>query len=432
MADAQRFALVILDGLADRPHPETGGLSPVEAAPTPNLDRLLARGRMGQVIVVGPGIAPESDAGVFALLGYDPVRDSPGRGVLEAEGAGVTLATGDVALRLNFATADSAGTIVDSRVGRSLETAEARDLARALTDADLLRDLRIRAEVRATVGHRGILWLHPDDGGRLSPEVSNSDPFYEREGGLSKARRPERPAVREVRALEDSESARRTAEAVNRFVERAPLLLAGQPANERRARSGQPLANALLLRNAGGVPERPPPSFEAKYGMDGAAITEMPVERGIARVLGLADVHVGPMGADREAALAERARVTLDALREHPFVYVHLKGPDEPGHDGRAAAKRDIVSLIDRAFFGPFVQGADWARTRLAVTADHATPAILRAHSDDPVPLLLVGAEVPADERATHAKFGESAAAHGGLGTRRSSEVLPLLLGRAE
>ena len=121
-----RAVLVVLDGLGDRPHPQTGGLSPVEAASTPHLDALATRGQVGEIVVVGPGIAPESDAGVFALLGYDPVKDSPGRGVLEALGVEVPLGPGDVALRLNFATAEGDGTIVDSRVGRSLSTSEAR------------------------------------------------------------------------------------------------------------------------------------------------------------------------------------------------------------------------------------------------------------------------------------------------------------------
>jgi hypothetical protein len=118
-------ALIVLDGLGDRPHPATEQKSPVEAAATPNLDRLAVRGMLGNVTVVGPGVAPESDAGVFALLGYDPVHDSPGRGVLEALGVEVPLEVGDVALRLNFATVDGDGTVLDSRVGRSLGTNEA-------------------------------------------------------------------------------------------------------------------------------------------------------------------------------------------------------------------------------------------------------------------------------------------------------------------
>jgi 2,3-bisphosphoglycerate-independent phosphoglycerate mutase len=432
VAESRRsYALIVLDGLGDRPHPDTGGVSPIEAAATPNLDRLVARGQLGQVVVVGPNIAPESDAGVLALLGYDPVTDSPGRGVLEALGVEVPLSPGDIALRLNFATADGDGTVLDSRVGRSLSTAEAQDLAREVTAANLLADLGVRAEVRATVGHRGVLWLHPETGGPLSPNISNSDPFYERVGGMGHARRPEHPRILSVAALDTTPEAARTAEAVNVFLERATSVLAGHRVNARRAMSGKKIGNAFLLRNAGALPSKPPRPFVERHGLPGAALTEMPVERGIARLLGLTDEYVGPMGPDRDAGYQERARRTRELLARHRFVYVHLKGPDEPGHDGDARRKREIVESIDRSFFGPFVVGLDLDRVRLAVTADHATPSILKGHSDDPVPLLLAGAGVlSAPSDLGPLKFCESAAARGTLGTRKGSDVLELLLHR--
>lgn len=425
-AERPALALVILDGLGDRPHPSTSGQSPVEAAGTPHLDRLAASGAMGRVLVVGEGIAPESDAGVYALLGFDPVTDSPGRGVLEALGVEVPLAPGDVALRLNFATSDGAGAILDSRVGRSLGTEEARALATALTRADLLADRGIQAEVRATVGHRGVLWLHPRTGGPLEPEVSNADPFYERVGGMGRARSVEAPRVLTVEPLAATDGARRTAEAINVFLERASAQLAGEPTNARRALRGRKVANALLVRNAGSVTREGGVSFVDRHGFGGAAVTEMPVERGIARRLGLADLYVGPMGADVDAALAERARVTREALTRFPFVYVHLKGPDEPGHDGDAVRKKEVVEALDRSFFGPFLDGLDLARTRIAVTADHATPCVLKGHADDPVPLLLAGAGV-APTPGPAPKFGERAAALGRLGTVRGRELLDLL-----
>ncbi|MCI4323953.1 MAG: alkaline phosphatase family protein [Thermoplasmata archaeon] len=421
-------ALIILDGLSDSIAAGAPSPTPLEAAHTPNLDRLAGIGQLGHVVVVGPGIAPESDAGVLALLGYDPIRDSPGRGVLEAMGSGVDLAPGDVALRLNFATIDGEGTIVDSRVGRNLSTREASELARTLTSADLLAADGIRAEVRSTVGHRGILWLHPASGGPLSPEISNSDPFYDRVGGLGSARANATPRVREAEPLAAAPAARRTAEAVNRFLAAAGGVLAGHPVNARRALAGQPIANALLVRNAGALPTHPPQPFAERYGRRGAALTEMPVERGIARLLGLRDEHVGPMGRDREAALRERAQIARRLLAEEPFVYVHLKGPDEPGHDGDAAGKQAIIEAIDRAFFGPFLDGLDLSLVRLAVTADHATPAAKKGHSDDPVPLLLVRARLaPASPGAS--RFDERRAAEGSLGARRGGDVLPLLFG---
>ncbi|HTP53717.1 MAG TPA: alkaline phosphatase family protein [Thermoplasmata archaeon] len=419
--------LVVLDGLADRPHPETGNRSPVEAASTPNLDRLARTGRLGDAIVVGPGIAPESDAGVFALLGYDPSADSPGRGVLEALGVDLPLAPGDIALRLNFATTDGTGTIVDSRVGRSLGTAESRDLAASLTAADLLADLGVRAEVRATVGHRGVLWLHPVRDGPLSPAISNADPFYDKVGGMGQARRPDAPTIRPVLPLEPTPAALRSAEAVNRFLAAAAPILAGHRVNARRAMAGKKVANAILVRNAGALPTAPLRSFRSRYGVDGGAVTEMPVERGIARTLGLEDRYLGPMTGDRDLGYAERARAVREMAARLPFVYVHLKGPDEPGHDGDAPAKQAIVESIDRAFFGPFLDGLDLGRTRILVTADHATPCILKGHSDDPVPLLYNGSGVGADPSPPALKFGETAAAHGSLGHRRGTDALRLL-----
>jgi len=422
-------ALIVLDGLGDRPHPDTGGHSPAEAAATPHLDGLARRGRMGRVVLIGPGIAPESDAGVLALLGLDPARDSPGRGVLEALGIGIDLGPGDVALRLNFATSDGEGRIVDSRVGRSLSSRESGELARVLTSADLLGDRGVRAEVRATVGHRGVLWLHPVDGSTLSSEISNSDPFYERVGGLGRARAVPDPRPLPVRPLRDSADATRTADLVELFLERAAPLLVGQVVNARRALSGKPIANALLLRHAGALAASGVRSFEERTGLRGAALTEMPVERGIARWLGLYDEHVGPMGPDRDASLKERARRTRELLERFEFVYAHLKGPDEPGHDGRAVAKKEVIEALDRAFFGPFLDGLDLDQVRLAVTADHATPCVLKGHSDDPVPLVLAGASI-APERPgdTSTKFGEGAAARGALGELRGVDVLPLLL----
>lgn len=418
--------LVVLDGLGDRPSPQTRGISPVEAASTRHLDALAARGQTGELTVVGPGIAPESDAGVFALLGYDPVRDSPGRGVLEALGCGLELAPEDVALRLNFATVDGSGEVLDARVGRSLSTAEAAELARALTGARLLSDEGIDAEVRSTVGHRGVLRLHPTRGGVLSPNVSNADPFYEKLGGMGRALKPERPKILEVRPLDDRAETARTADAINAFLARAAPLLAGHSVNARRAMGGRRVGNGILLRNAGALVPGTPVTFEAKHGRTGASLTEMPVERGIAKVLGLADRFVGPMTGDRDVGYRERARAVLDLAATYPFVYVHLKGPDEPAHDGDAVRKKAVVEAIDRSFFGPLLERLDLSRVRLCVTADHATPCVLGAHSDDPVPWVLAGAGVPPRRTTVPWKFGARPPAPG-IALGRASQVLPFL-----
>src|SRR3954451_13312468 len=123
-----RLLYVCLDGLGDDPIPEFGGETPLEAAETPFLDSLARRGRTGNVITVARGVAPESDIGVFGILGYDPREEHPGRGVLEALGIGMDVRDGDLAYRINFATG-AWPEIADRRVGRNLTSEEPHALA---------------------------------------------------------------------------------------------------------------------------------------------------------------------------------------------------------------------------------------------------------------------------------------------------------------
>lgn len=410
-------ALIVLDGLGDRPHPDLEGRTPLEAARTPHLDALASLGTLGTVVTVGPGIAPESDAGVLGLLGYDPRTDSPGRGVLEAEGVGLRVRPGEVAFRFNFATVGPENVVRDARVGRSLSTAEATELAEALTRADLLGKEDVEARVIATVGHRGVVRLSSRPGGTLSPEVSNTDPFYEKVGGLGHAVKPARPQIRTVRPLDNTPEARRTADLVNRFVDRVPGVLRDHPVNVARRAKGALEANHLLLRDAGTAPKGLR-TFRDRWDLGGAALTEMPVERGLAKLLELEDVFVGPVDpAHRAEGYRARAERCRELLQRQPFLYVHLKGPDEPGHDGDAPRKKEIVDALDEHFFGPFLEGLDLRRCRLLITADHATPCILKGHSDDPVPVLLVGGKDLFDPSRPGAprSFSEATCAEGPL-----------------
>jgi len=154
----------------------------------------------------------------------------------------------------------------------------------------------------------------------------------------------------------------------------------------------------------------------------------MPVERGIARYLGMGVVEV-PHSASATRAEIYRgwARRAVEVLPQYDGLYLHLKGPDEPGHDGDAEAKRRVIEEIDEYFFGTLLPAVDLPTTLIAVTADHATPCELRGHSADPVPLLVAGAGTPADHAG---RFTEADAARGALGHLRGIDILPLLVGR--
>jgi 2,3-bisphosphoglycerate-independent phosphoglycerate mutase len=420
-----KLLYVCLDGLGDDPIPEFDWMTPLEAATTPNLDRLAAMGRTGTVLTVGPGIAPESDIGVFGILGYDPQEEHPGRGVLEAMGSGMDMADGDLAYRINFATAEWP-TIIDRRVGRDLTSEEADALA-----AEVNRGLTLPGatfDLRATVEHRGALVIRTHGEGALSANVTNTDPAYRKEGSLGVALESFEMKVAECAPLDDLEASARSASLTNAFVEGSAKLLDSSEVNSARRARGQLPANLILTRDGGDRSPRLEP-IEARFGLAWGCFVEMPVERGIALALNMEAVDAPRLdpkgfGVEAENCYAAWAGLAAEALREFQALYVHLKGPDVPAHDGRALDKRDVISAIDAAFIGPVMGGLDPARTVVGVTADHATSCVRRAHTDDPVPLLVAGAGVAPDGSAS---FGERACAVGSIGLLTGPQILPRL-----
>jgi 2,3-bisphosphoglycerate-independent phosphoglycerate mutase len=412
---------VCLDGLADDPIPGFDGRTPLEAAETPALDALANRGRTGMVLTVGPGIAPESDIGVFGILGYDPREEHPGRGVLEALGIGMEFRDGDLAYRVNFATADGRE-IVDRRVGRDLSSDEAHRLADEVNERVALPGATFA--LRATVEHRGALVIHADE--PLSAEVSNTDPAYRREGNLGVALETFDPVVETAEALEDTEAARRAADLTNAFVGGSAAILDASEINAARRAAGRLPANVILTRDGG---NRTPKleAIEARFGLRWGCFVEMPVERGIALALGMEAVDAPALGARgfgdvTEDAYAAWADLALEAIGEFQALYIHIKGPDVPAHDGRAEDKRSVITAIDRAFFVHLLGGLDITRTLVAVTADHATSCLRRAHTADPVPLVVAGGPVDPDGSPA---FGETACSQGSLGLLRGVQILP-------
>jgi 2,3-bisphosphoglycerate-independent phosphoglycerate mutase len=416
---AGQLLYVCLDGLGDEPHPDLDHRTPLEAAATPVLDGLATRGRQGLVHTVGPDIAPESDIAVFAILGYDPREEHPGRGVLEAIGSGMEFRDGDLAHRINFAT-EEGGRIVDRRVGRDLPSEEARALA-----DEVNRTVRLPGatfDLRATVEHRGAVVIRAE--GPLSAAVGNTDPAYAKQGSLGVALERFEDRVTESVALEDTPEAREGAELTNAFVREAARVLDGSEVNARRRAEGRMPANLILTRDAGAHLPHPVPIRE-RFGPSWGCFVEMPVERGIAMVLGMGEV-AAPSPPDPEERYGAWAGLAAEALGGYEAVYVHIKGPDIPAHDGRATDKRDICEIIDRAFFAEVLPRLDPARTVIAVTADHATSCLRKAHTADPVPLLVAGGGAAPDGTEV---FGERAAGDGAIGTIAGVDIVPRLVG---
>ena len=419
-----KLLYVCLDGLGDDPIPEFDGRTPLEAAATPALDDLARRGRTGVVTTVGEGIAPESDIAVFAILGYDPREEHPGRGVVEAVGSDMAFSDGDLAYRVNFATAEGSR-IIDRRVERDLSSEESQALAGEVNRKLSLPNARFHLE--ATVEHRGVLVLHADDG-PLSAEISNTDPAYRKDGSLGVALETFEPEVARCEPLDDTDAAHRAADLTNSFVEGAARILDASEVNDERRHAGKLAGNLILTRDGGDhLPELQP--IRERFGPAWGCFVEMPVERGIAKMLGMIPVAAPRLEIDApmEVAVGQYAgwaHLAAEALAGFDALYIHIKGPDVPAHDGRAGDKRDVITAIDAGFFSEVLSALDGGRTIIAVTADHSTSCVRMAHTAEPVPLVVSGGPVRPDGSES---FGERACASGSLGSLRGVGILPRL-----
>ncbi|MEM1530566.1 MAG: alkaline phosphatase family protein [Candidatus Bathyarchaeia archaeon] len=419
-----KLIYVVIDGMGDLPIEELSGKTPLEYAETPNMDFLASIGRLGLMYTVGRGIAPESDVAVISILGYDPYKYHVGRGPLEAYGSGLNMRDGDLALRCNFATLGPSRLIIDRRAGRNLTTEEASKLAEAVNKLVRLESYPADFEFKNTIGHRGVLVIR-SKAAPLSGKISNTDPAYERVAGLGVAKMDVRMILEDCIPLEDSESARISAALVNEFVWKSHEVLDGHEVNRLREAEGKLKANVILTRDAGNTL---PKFFNINewYGVRFACLADMPVERGIARLAGMRLIELPPPSGDLKHDCLIRAEKLLSTLEEFDCFYIHIKGPDEPGHDGDFMLKAEKIAIIDRYFFGSILDKINLEDVVVCVTADHSTPCKLKAHSDTPVPVMISGDKIKSDGIK---RFSERYCQRGSLGTiERGTMLMPILM----
>lgn len=409
--------LVVLDGAGDLPNPKLGGRTPLEAAGMRSLNSMLARCSAGRIYTIGKGIAPESDAAVMSLLGYDVEREYTGRGPLETFGAGLEVRDDDLGVRCNFATISDSMDIIDRRAGRNVTDEEAKGLEKVI---NAIRIGGVELKFKATVGHRGVLRIRSEDR-KLSANISNADIGYVKSGNISVASNATGKRMPKVEALDGTPEAAYTAGVLNRFITEVTTTLNASNINANRKSSGKLPANVLLMRDAGlGLPKVK--KFGDKFGLKAAFVADMPVERGIARLAGMDELRVETSMPSKDK-YARMAEIVRDNYRKFDFVYLHIKGPDEPGHDGEAELKTRVLEEIDHVFFNGIAQVVD--NLTLCVTADHATPCTLKRHSDDPVPVVVKSAD-PSKNTDT-ATFSEVGVKNGAIGTIIGRELINLL-----
>ncbi len=377
-----KILLMVVDGLGGLPHQQTG-LSELEMARLPNLDRLAATGSCGLHTQVVPGMTLGSGAAHLGLFGYDPLKYEIGRGALSALGLGLDFKCGDVAIRLNFCTTDSEGVILDRRAGR-ISTDKCRQLCELLQRVSISG---VELEVVPEQDYRAVAKLR---GTGLSDRVTDSDPQIT---GV-----PPLPLT----AL--SEEADRTVEVANEFLLQTKKLLE----NERPS-------NMVLMRGFGSYPKLP--QFSDVYGVRALALAAYLLYLGVAAAMGM-DV----------VATYNDLEAEFSTLEEHfgayDFAYLHVKPTDSAGEDSDFERKIGLLEEVDA-----FIPRAEaLSPDVLLITGDHSTPAVMGSHSWHPVPFVISGSwTLPMQGTA----FSERGCAGGVLGNVNSTFLMTLVLAHA-
>jgi 2,3-bisphosphoglycerate-independent phosphoglycerate mutase len=380
-----KIILMVCDGIGGIP--VIDGKTEIEAAVKPNLDQLAKESICGVADPIAPGITPGSGPAHLSLFGYDPIANHIGRGILSALGIGFHLENGDVATRGNFCTLDANGIITDRRAGR-IPTKVCADLCLKLQSAipkigDVDIFVQPEMEYRFVVVFRGK---------NLTGEITDTDP--------QKVGEKPKPAV----ALDAK--AEHTAEIVNQFIEKSSAILKNEHP-----------ANGMLLRGFATKPLIP--TMTELYKLNAAAIATYPMYRGLAKLVGMTVLSTGDTIQDELKTLQEN-------YANFDFFYFHVKKTDSYGEDGNYVNKIKVIEDVDKTLI-PEIRALQ--PDVFAITGDHSTPAVLKAHSWHPVPFLLYSKYARTDRVQS---FSETEfAAQGGLGRINSLDAMPLMMAHA-
>ncbi|KAJ7517027.1 hypothetical protein O6H91_21G009000 [Diphasiastrum complanatum] len=392
-----RVALVLIDGLGDVSIPSLGGLTPVAAAATPNLDALAHAGVNGLMDPVEPGLACGSDTAHLSLLGYNPRIYYRGRGAFESLGAGLAMSPGDIAFKSNFATLDKATGIVTSRRADRHFEQEGPILCAALDGLKLPSFPNYEVRVRYATEHRcGVVVK----GRGLSGNISGTDPLKDN-----------RPLLTVV-PLDNSEEAKHTAAVVNELSQEMQRILTSHPLNVRRLADGKNVANVVLLRGCGIRIEVP--TFFEKHGLRPCMVAPTKIIAGLGLSLDIDILEAPGATGDYRTLLTSKAVAIARALAApldvppnvfvpgeydskpgwpggYDFGFLHIKAIDDAGHDKAVMLKVKAFEAVDK-MIGQLAHLLWQAESggnvsySICVTGDHSTPVEYGDHSFEPVP----------------------------------------------
>jgi 2,3-bisphosphoglycerate-independent phosphoglycerate mutase len=396
-----KYVILLGDGMSDWPVAELGDRTPLQAAHTPNMDRLARLGKAGQAQTIPEGMSTGSDVAALTILGYDARHLYTGRSPLEAASIGIELQPTDVAFRCNLVVLGEANgqhTMADFSGGH-IATEEASQLIETLNQ-----------ELGGAVF-------------QFYPGVSYRHCLVWREGRLGMQLTP--PHDISGRSIAEYLPSGEGATELQRLMESSQAIFRDHPINQHRRAHGETPISSIWLWGAGKRPQIP--SFHEKYGLSGAVISAVDLHKGLAIYAGLESVNVPGATGWLDTNYAGKVEHALAALQSKDFVFVHIEAPDEAGHQGDVKAKVQAIEDFDAKVVGPMLEGLTqhFESYRVLLLPDHPTPIALKTHVREPVPIALYGTGVEPD---TVQRYDESIRDRGSLDVQYGTKLMEILL----
>jgi 2,3-bisphosphoglycerate-independent phosphoglycerate mutase len=404
-----KYAIVIPDGAADEPQQQLGGRTPIEAARTPNMDRVAEEGVVARACHTPDALPAGSEIGNLSLLGYNPFENFTGRAPMEAAAQGIKLGPEDWAVRCNLVTIEDQ--VMQDFTADHISTDEGRAIL-AAAQAEVASDPRYAGAIEFVPGvsYRNLLiWR-----GAKLPAPFTMD---------TRATPPH--DITDQSVLEDYPRGPGS-DVLTELMSRTVDVFRDHPVNAARRRSGKRPATNVWLWGQGQAPQLRP--FVEQYGLRGAMITAVDLLRGIGSLIGWDRIAVPGATAYLDTDYAAKGRAAVDALNRYDIVCVHVEASDEASHEGRCDAKVEAIEQVDRHVVGPLLAAlpshGDW---RIMVSPDHPTFLRTKVHTHGNVPVAMAGKGIPPDEFTA---YGDSNAAASNLVFDEGWRLMPWFIGK--
>ena len=400
-----KYIIVLGDGMADEPLVEFGGKTPLQMADIPAIDNLAKMGRTGRLKTVPEDMHPGSEIANMSVLGYDVHTVFEGRGVLEAASIGVTLEDGDLALRCNLLSIEEEN--IKNHSAGHISNPEAYELIDFLNQKlgnDMIR-------FYPGVSYRHLLVIK---GGKKQLICT---PPHDVPG------KPFRPRL----IKKESPEATETAKLLNYLILRSQAFLADHPVNQKRKEAGKEVANSIWPWSPGYKPQMP--TLKELFGIEkSAVISAVDLIQGIGVYAGMDVIKVEGATGLYDTNYEGKAQATIEALKDHDLVYLHVEASDEAGHEGDVELKTKTITYLDHRIVKYLVEEtAKMAEpVTIAVLPDHPTPCATKIHTRDAVPFIIYR---PGETPDSAQFYDEFEVAKGSYGVLEGDQFMKALLG---